>query len=219
MPLVIVQALGPPATSPVFSEARGQPKCHRSCCQGASTGVTLFFATATTWTRSCGWLMVFPDFTGMGHGKIPQSPGRISGKCRLETATPISASSAARSRKNISQSSRTCNILNFDGVAGAVGESRSKPKQDPVRFFHSGKEALSDITSASLGVSLLPLFQARRPDHLLAYERKPIIVRCRLLRAARLASSSARSLPDSGMRSNRIGARPCPPQRSRRCRA
>ncbi|GBP51291.1 hypothetical protein EVAR_34076_1 [Eumeta japonica] len=67
--------------------------------------------------------------------------------------------------------------------------------EDPARFFHSGKEALSDLTSASLGVSLLPLFQARRLITLFACDsgNRSYSAAVSLLRAACLASSSARS--------------------------
>ncbi|GBP78906.1 hypothetical protein EVAR_55945_1 [Eumeta japonica] len=53
--------------------------------------------------------------------------------------------------------------------------------EDPVRLFHSGKEELGDFTRVSLGVSLLPLFQARRSDHRFCVrQRKLIIVHCHL---------------------------------------
>ncbi|GBP91527.1 hypothetical protein EVAR_27957_1 [Eumeta japonica] len=54
--------------------------------------------------------------------------------------------------------------------------------EDLVRLSHSGKEEFGDFTRASLGVSLLPLFQTRRPDYLFRVrQRKPILALSHLL--------------------------------------
>ncbi|GBP05589.1 hypothetical protein EVAR_71953_1 [Eumeta japonica] len=67
---------------------------------------------------------------------------------------------SARSPK-IGHSSRTCGFA----LSGRDRESR----EDPIRPFHSGKKRWL-FHQCLLGVTLLPLAQARRPDHLLAYD-------------------------------------------------
>ncbi|GBP96893.1 hypothetical protein EVAR_84146_1 [Eumeta japonica] len=141
--------------------------------------------------------------------------------------TPISVSSATRSRRNIGHSRERAASWILAGSQAQYGESfslnlcrycenppcpvRVCAKWDVISVFGGpgtlvplGKEAFGDFTCASLGVSFLPLFQARRPNHpFRVRQRKPVIVRCRLLGEGG-AGELVRTLVsrDSGMRSN-----------------
>ncbi|GBP72928.1 hypothetical protein EVAR_41144_1 [Eumeta japonica] len=73
------------------------------------------------------------------------------------------------------------------------------------RGHRHNREAFGDLTRASLGVSLLPLLQARRPNQLFRVrQRKLIVVRCHLLGKGGAPVELIRTLVirDSGMRSN-----------------
>ncbi|GBP22419.1 hypothetical protein EVAR_78595_1 [Eumeta japonica] len=70
----------------------------------------------------------------------------------------------------------------LDLIRGASAGRHRDSREDPVRLFHPGKEALGYFTSASLGVSLLSLVQARCPDRFFGVrQRKMIVIRCCLL--------------------------------------
>ncbi|GBP21010.1 hypothetical protein EVAR_11041_1 [Eumeta japonica] len=143
--------------------------------------------------------------------------------------TPISVSSATRSRRNIGHSSRTCSTSwILAGSQAQYGESfslnlcrycenppcpvRVCAKWDVISVFRRTRYACSTRGKKHLVISPVPprrivpaTLPGSPPNHpFRVRQRKPVIVRCRLLGEGGAPGELVRTLVsrDSGMRSN-----------------
>ncbi|GBP96453.1 hypothetical protein EVAR_48116_1 [Eumeta japonica] len=124
----------------------------------------------------------------------------------------VPASVSARSLAKMGHTLRMWYVLDLIRVCAKIGVIGTR--KGPYTPLPPGEKKRSNLTSVSLGVSLLPLVQARRLDRLFGVRKwKAIIIRCRLPFEAAFLANLVSTLVARGTRvlrtQNRRTAKSC----------